>query len=189
MESIFAKFLWGGLELTKKIHEVKWDDICKPLDEGGLNIRRVKEMNNAGLMKQLWWIVGKKDSLWVKWIQGKYLEQNSFWTLKIPNDCSWSWRKLLKLRDKAEPIMKILLGNGNDTWLWLDNWHPCGVLLNTFGDWIRYDAGLDRLTKVNRFLEDGRWKPFPIRSDDLRVVGAMLSKIELLNVEDKDVAV
>lgn len=66
MESIFAKFLWGGLELAKKIHEVNWDEICKPLDEGGLNIRRVKDINNAGVMKQLWWIVAKKDSLWVK---------------------------------------------------------------------------------------------------------------------------
>lgn len=47
VESIFAKFLWRSPELAKNIHEVRWDEICKPLDERRLNIRRVKDMNNA----------------------------------------------------------------------------------------------------------------------------------------------
>lgn len=73
--------------------------------------------------------------------------------------------------------------------MWLDNWHPCGVLLNTFGDRIRYDAGLDRMTKVDRFLVDGSWIPFPTRSADLREVGARLNTIEILNAKDNDMAI
>lgn len=50
----------------------------------------------------------------------------------------------------------------------------------------RYDAGLNRLTKVDRFVVNGSWRPFPTRSSDLREVGATLHTIELQNQEDKD---
>lgn len=38
IESIFACFLWVGLELKKKLHAISWENICKPYEEGGLNI-------------------------------------------------------------------------------------------------------------------------------------------------------
>lgn len=63
VESIMAHFLWAGLDLSKKMHAIRWDAICKPYEEGGLNLRKVKEMNDACVLKHLWWIVSKKDNL------------------------------------------------------------------------------------------------------------------------------
>lgn len=54
IESIMDKFLWVGPDLTKKLYTINWDAVCKPFEEGGLNIRRLKEMNNAGVLKHLW---------------------------------------------------------------------------------------------------------------------------------------
>lgn len=89
IESIFARYLWAGPDLSKKMHLVKWDHVCKPYEEGGLNVRRVKDMSTAGVMKLIWWIAAKKkNSLWVRWVHSKYLKQESFWTVKVPADCS-----------------------------------------------------------------------------------------------------
>lgn len=88
VESLCARFLWGGPDLTKKIHLLSWETICKPLEEGGLNIRRVKEMNRAGVLKHIWRIVTNKESLWVKWVHARYLKHDSIWTMKVPSDCS-----------------------------------------------------------------------------------------------------
>lgn len=38
-------------------------------------------------------------------------------------------RKLMKLRQLAYNIIQHRVGDGKDTWMWLDIWHPCGPLL------------------------------------------------------------
>lgn len=92
IESLFACLLWAGPDLSRKLHSMCWENVCKPYDEGGLNLRRVKEMNTAGIMKQIWWIVSHKPTLWVQWVYTKILKKESIWTVKAPADCSWVWR-------------------------------------------------------------------------------------------------
>jgi len=41
----------------------------------------------------------KKDTLWVKWVNGKYLKQRDWWDYKGPLDCSWYWKKLVSIKD------------------------------------------------------------------------------------------
>lgn len=71
--------------------------MCKTFEEGDLNVRRVKDMNNAGVMKHIWWLVSNTESMWVRWIHEKYLKRDSIWTVKPPKDYSLSWRKLIKM--------------------------------------------------------------------------------------------
>lgn len=52
-ESIQVAFLWGGSDLKRKIHLVKWDEVTKRKDKGGLGIRSVKDKNDCLLAK--WW--------------------------------------------------------------------------------------------------------------------------------------
>jgi hypothetical protein len=44
---IQRKFLWGGLSRKNKTCWVKWDDICKPKEEGGLGVRDLRLVNVA----------------------------------------------------------------------------------------------------------------------------------------------
>ncbi|XP_028123599.1 uncharacterized protein LOC114320724 [Camellia sinensis] len=52
-EKLQARFLWGVSELKRKLHMVKWEDITKSVEQGGLGIRRVRVVNDCLLVK--WW--------------------------------------------------------------------------------------------------------------------------------------
>ena len=49
--------------------------------------------------------------------------------MSIPSKCSWTWRKLFQLSDTAKPYVKHSIGNGVDTFLWFDPWHPLGPFM------------------------------------------------------------
>lgn len=65
----------------------------------GLGIRSVFDWNHACMMTHLWDIARRKDSLWVKWCH-MFMSRNR--NLRFgPIDASWTWNKLMKLRDKT----------------------------------------------------------------------------------------
>lgn len=152
-----ANFLWAGPDLMRKMHSICWDVVCKPSAERGLNIKRIKEMNDACILKHLWWIISKKENLWVRWVYRRYLKRDLIWTFRPPNDSSWIWRKWLKVRDVMEPNVLSIIGNGIDTKLWLDKWHCEGVLVKRFGENIRHLSGLNRNCNVSSILVNGSW--------------------------------
>jgi hypothetical protein len=46
----------------------------------------------------------------------------------------------LKLRDSAKRFLKFEVGNGDNIHMWLDLWHPAGVLIEQYGFRVVYDA-------------------------------------------------
>ncbi|KAG5516677.1 hypothetical protein RHGRI_037426 [Rhododendron griersonianum] len=54
--------------------------------------------------------------------------------MKLPPDCSWTMRKLLKLRVQCQSFVKHSIGDGQGTFLYLDNWHPSGPLYKLLSD-------------------------------------------------------
>lgn len=56
------------------------------------------------------------------WIRKTVLKGTSFWQVPIPPDCSWIWKKVLKLRDIAKQHISYSVGNGADISLWFDLW-------------------------------------------------------------------
>ncbi|KAL4192901.1 hypothetical protein AMTRI_Chr06g174290 [Amborella trichopoda] len=60
-------FIWiGNHELSKRI-TVSWDKVCKPINGGGLGLRRLKDVNFSILMKLAWNVFYKK-AIWSKFI-------------------------------------------------------------------------------------------------------------------------
>ena len=74
-----------------------------------------------------------------------------------PAVCSWYWRKLLKLRHLARNMIQNKIGNGCNTSLWYDNWHPKGPLLEKYGSRVIYDAALPKDAKVAMVIQDEDW--------------------------------
>lgn len=67
IDAIFRTFMWtGGTELSRKSH-IAWKPVCKPKSQGGLNMINLEVWNKTNLVRLLWNLNGKSDSLWVKW--------------------------------------------------------------------------------------------------------------------------
>ncbi|XP_028055575.1 uncharacterized protein LOC114259750 [Camellia sinensis] len=52
-KKIKAAFLWNGNDLKRKVHLVKWLEVTKSVGQGGLGIRRIRDVNACLLLK--WW--------------------------------------------------------------------------------------------------------------------------------------
>lgn len=95
------------------------------------------------------------------------LKGKSFWSVGISPTSLWSWRKLLKLCDKARHYIKFEVGNGKDIFLWLDWWHPAGVVIEKCGYRVIYDACSHIDAKLWSVLRNGVWLWRPSRSEEL----------------------
>ena len=158
VELLLRRFLWsGGID---KAHgaKVSWDNVCKPKKEGGLGFKDLVLINKISNLKHIWTLFNPTTtSLWANWIKTYMLKGKSFWIVKPPSQCSWYWKKLLKLRELAKPLILHKVGTGSGTFLWYDNWHPLGPLLDKFGPSIAYDAALSLNAKVSDVIHNDDW--------------------------------
>lgn len=51
MDKMMRNFWWGNGVDKRKFHTIKWSDLCKPIEEGGLGIRKSKKNNLVLLAK------------------------------------------------------------------------------------------------------------------------------------------
>ena len=167
LEQNFNHFLWQGQVTGKGKTKVAWEKVCLPKREGGLGLQRVASWNRAAIMKHIWSLFTKVGSLWVAWIHANLLKGKCFWTIKIPQECTWSWRAILKLRDEVRKFIRFEVGDGKTIFLWHVLWHLVEVLIQRFGSCVIYDAASNPKTKVDSLLKDKTWIWRPARSDAL----------------------
>ena len=67
-----------------------------------------------------------------------------------------------------------------------DNWHPDGILIQTYGQRPIYDAASSTEAKVNSVLKQGEWCWPPARSEDVVSIQSMLNLISIGN-QDKPI--
>ena len=109
-------------------------------------------------------------SLWVNWVKAHLIRDHSFWDIPIPNNCSWTWRKILQLRVEIRPFIRHIIGDGQHTSLWFDTWLPFGPILPQFEERVIYDSALPRQAKVSSIITNGQWV-WPIaNSPDLLIL-------------------
>ncbi|KAL0448194.1 UNVERIFIED_CONTAM: LINE-1 reverse transcriptase [Sesamum latifolium] len=136
--------------------KVAWSQVCRPKEEGGLNIRDVLALNRALMSKHLWRIIIQdRTSIWVEWILTVRLRTHSIWTVS-DRVGSWGWRKLLRLRSLILSFIEYRVGNGEMFSIWQDPWHSLGILLQHFPRGPRLMDLLvsDRLCRV---IDEGQW--------------------------------
>ena len=69
-----SRLFWAGKGDKQKYHMVRWSEICKPKEQGGLIIISSKRMDIVLLSKWLWRIATGEGGLWLDIIQAKYLQ-------------------------------------------------------------------------------------------------------------------
>ncbi|GJS99190.1 RNA-directed DNA polymerase, eukaryota, reverse transcriptase zinc-binding domain protein [Tanacetum coccineum] len=119
-------FLWCQGELTKGNAKVSWDNICKHKDQGGLGLKNLYVWNEVLLVKHLWNVAAKKDTLWVRWINVKILKGRSIWEISTKSNSSMGWKNILRLREKERKCVMWKLKNSttvNEWWSWPNCWN------------------------------------------------------------------
>ncbi|KAL0427053.1 UNVERIFIED_CONTAM: LINE-1 retrotransposable element O protein, partial [Sesamum latifolium] len=99
-EGIMLSFA-GRVQLIKSVHialqggtgggyaKVSWQQVCRPVSEGGLGIRDILALNRGLMSRYLWRvIVADRSSIWVDWIIHYRLRGSSIWTT---SDRSGPW--------------------------------------------------------------------------------------------------
>ena len=125
LDKIARSFIWGSSEGNRKQHLIAWDKICTPKREGGLGIRKAKEMNVALLGKLGWRLLNTHEALWVRILQKKFRVGELYDPCWMVSRGNWSptWRSLiLGIREVVVPGTCWILGDGRRVRFWRDNW-------------------------------------------------------------------
>ena len=147
-ESIFwgtKKHFAGWLQLLTLVHysiQVYWSNIFKLPNQV---IKLIEHLFSRFLwgsrelrIRHIWNLFALVGSIWVAWINENLLRGRSFWVTKISIKCSWGWRKLLKLRELITQFIRSSLGDEKKKKkLWLDWWHPDGILYTSHQLWLQ----------------------------------------------------
>ncbi|GMH30433.1 hypothetical protein Nepgr_032276 [Nepenthes gracilis] len=158
IDCIKRRFLWNGSSEGKTNAKVAWADICYPKSEGGLGLKNLQAQNKALICKLLWRILSKDpDSAWSSWVHKTRIKDRCIWTLKVPDSAPWSWKKIMNLRPVMCAHTSKIIGDGMDTFVWQDHWHPHGPLSRVCSDRIPSSFGLSEGAKVSRLSRDEHW--------------------------------
>uniref|UniRef100_A0A453AFR0 Reverse transcriptase zinc-binding domain-containing protein n=1 Tax=Aegilops tauschii subsp. strangulata TaxID=200361 RepID=A0A453AFR0_AEGTS len=118
---LLSRFFWAGENNKQKYHIVKWSEICKPKDQGGLGVISSKRMNIALLSKWLWRIQTAEGGPWLEIIRAKYLRgQPLAFTYRTGG--SQFWQSVIRLMPILRIGTSIKIGSGSGTLFWLDRW-------------------------------------------------------------------
>jgi hypothetical protein len=154
-----------------------------PKKEGSLGIKRLAIWNQVSMHNHIWNFFSRSGSLWVAWIQENWLKGRSFWQVSIPQHCSWSWKKILQLRGIAKKFVKFEAGDGHNIFLWYDNWHPLGCLIDKFSYRPMYDAGHSIGPKLSSIIRRGSWFWPNARSEALVEIQSRLPEVLIGEVD------
>ncbi|XP_058784312.1 uncharacterized protein LOC131659088 [Vicia villosa] len=114
LNKLKSNFLRGGSEEKRKVHWVSWNDLCIPVEKGGLGFRRLDEFNKALLLKWNWRIFGASNALWFRMLKARYTD------VKLRTSCGI---KNLE-KDRSSSVWCISFWHAH----WLDE----GILKNIF---------------------------------------------------------
>ncbi|GKD61002.1 hypothetical protein Tco_1298511 [Tanacetum coccineum] len=107
---------------------VAWKLVCRPKEQGGLWFKPLHKWNELLLVSQLWKLIDKNESLWVKCVNTVKLKGKSIWEAESNNNDSHGWKKLMKIRDKIKPYVMFRIGDGKS--IWHNKWCKIGGLVS-----------------------------------------------------------
>ena len=124
IETMVRKFWWGQRGERRKVHWVKWDDLCSHKTQGGMGFKDLTLFNEAMLAKLAWRLFHDDNSLFYRVFKARFFPTGTILEAKEFASASYAWKSILKGR---EVILKGALwrvGDGQHIRIWGDNWLP-----------------------------------------------------------------
>lgn len=124
--STLLRFWWSSSSSTqsKPIYWKKKEVLLAHKAEGGLGIRDVGALNKSLLARQCWRMYKKPNLLVSRVFRGKYGNDplSMGYEGKMPRNCSWSARSLIKASMAVKQGIRLRIGNGQAARITEDVW-------------------------------------------------------------------
>lgn len=158
INSMLSQFLWKGKLGQKGGERVAWKQVCQSHQRGGLDIPNLSHLNSAMMLKTLWDICKKKETLWIQWVHQVILNGCTLWDYQPRQADSWLIKALMEHRDLLRDRTKAVIGDGKSTSFFHANWHEKGPLCNMKG--IQHFKTLLMIPEgtIVDMLVEGRWR-------------------------------
>lgn len=75
--------------------------------------------------------------------------------MKIPTDSSLDNQKAVESERPGQGFVKHIIGDGQNTSIWLDNWHHMGSPYKTYGEAVVLNLGRSLTHKVSTIISNG----------------------------------
>ncbi|XP_074351347.1 uncharacterized protein LOC141690448 [Apium graveolens] len=157
IQSMLTKFLWKGNINNKGGAKVAWISVCLPKDEEGLGFKDMVQWNPAQILHSLIRVITKSNSLWANWVNKTALKNKHFWTLDIPIDCLWIWKKVLRLRSTTLQFISYYIVDRTLVSLWFEPWWQHCCLAKSISSPIIGQYLLSASAKVESIINSGTW--------------------------------
>ncbi|CAN1794997.1 Putative ribonuclease H protein At1g65750 [Linum perenne] len=138
-------------------HEVLQNEKKKPKSQGGLGLKKAKELNEAYMMKMGWHMLTSPDKLWVRILTSKYLKStNEGMQIRRKTGGSNLWKGFRRTWSTMASACQHSIRDGKSTLFWQHRWLDSGDRL---ADWA---LGTIDNTEMNRTVaemvtDDGNW--------------------------------
>ncbi|KAK2424264.1 hypothetical protein QL285_034644 [Trifolium repens] len=150
LEKCIRNFIWSGDIEKRKLVTVSWKKICRPLSQGGLNLRSLISLNNASNLKLCWSLFNDQTS-WAKLLRDRVFRKGKAIQHHIYSSI-WS-----SIKDEFDVIRNNsiwLIGNGENINFWNDTW--CGPpLVDQFNIPPQIRPSLS--STVSDYISNGHW--------------------------------
>ena len=118
----------------------------------------LEKWNRTLLVKHLWNVASRKESLWVKWINVVKLKTRSVWDVAADKKDSWFWKCLLNLRDWVSKNIRYQIGDGITINVWNDTWNSDLKLSSFISKKEIFYAGFQDTTNLADVIDEYGWK-------------------------------
>jgi hypothetical protein len=152
--------------------------VCRPIDEGGLDIKNLETQNICLLLKFIHKLHTSNNCSRAKWIQKMVYHDNKRLGDKI-SVCSNSWRYLMTLAQLYRDLTVVKIGNGCHTSFWLDSWLGNKPLLIQFPALFSH-VQHPNMTVAESFIDLG-WQLRFRHLTSQRVKNELTSLLNLIN--------
>lgn len=185
INSMCGLFLWKGKSEGHYSAKVGWETVTLTKEQGGLGVKDLYTWNQACILKLIWMLFFRPDSVWVCWFKEVILKGDisNYWSIRTNSNFSWLVNKMIKARDLIYPLLRRRIGNGESTRFWFDHWSPLGKLYTAL-DARGSRLGIPIKATVASLYHEGSWHLPPARTENQLALQVHLTTVILSDTED-----